>query len=163
MSIREAFLARHPTSARLAERARQAIPGGVTHDIRHLRPFAPYIDRASGARKWDVDGNEYIDYWMGHGALFLGHCHPAVVEAVQAQVARGTHFGASHELEIRWAELVNRLVPCAARSTCGKNGAVACVVAGECSVLPPDECAALGGSGGSGSCCTASPDGAFID
>ena len=113
MTIRETFLAKHPTSARLAERARQAIPGGVTHDIRDLQPFAPYIDRAAGTRKWDVDGNEYIDYWMGHGALFLGHCHPTVVKAVQAQMERGTHFGGSHELEIRWAELVNRLVPCA--------------------------------------------------
>jgi glutamate-1-semialdehyde 2,1-aminomutase len=113
MTIRETYLAKHPTSARLAERARQAIPGGVTHDIRHLQPFAPYIDRAAASRKWDVDGNEYIDYWMGHGALFLGHCHPAVVKAVQAQMERGTHLGASHELEIRWAELVNRLVPCA--------------------------------------------------
>ncbi|MGH7307378.1 MAG: aspartate aminotransferase family protein [Candidatus Rokuibacteriota bacterium] len=113
MTIREAYLAKHPTSARLAERARLAIPGGVTHDIRHLQPFAPYIERAAGPRKWDVDGHEYIDYWMGHGALFLGHCHPTVVRAVQAQMERGTHLGASHELEIRWAELVNRLVPCA--------------------------------------------------
>jgi glutamate-1-semialdehyde 2,1-aminomutase len=113
VTIHETFLAKHPTSARLAERAGRAIPGGVTHDIRHLRPFAVYIDRAGGTRKWDVDGNEYIDYWMGHGALFLGHGHPAVVEAVQAQMARGTHLGASHELEIRWAELVNQLVPCA--------------------------------------------------
>jgi len=48
---------------------------------------------------------------MGHGALFLGHCHPAVVKAIQGQVARGTHFGASHELEIRWAELVQQLIP----------------------------------------------------
>ena len=55
------------------------------------------------------------------------------------------------------------LVPCAARSSCGKDGAVACIVGDECSVLPADECATLGGSGGSGSCCTASPDGAFVD
>ena len=55
------------------------------------------------------------------------------------------------------------LVPCAARSTCGKDGAVACIVGDECSVLPANECATLGGSGGSGSCCTASPDGAFVD
>ncbi len=113
MSIHETYRARHPRSAALAERARKAIPGGVTHDIRHLVPFAVYVDRARGSRKWDVDGNEYIDYWMGHGALFLGHCHPAVVAAVQAQMERGTHLGASHELEVRWAELVNRLVPCA--------------------------------------------------
>jgi glutamate-1-semialdehyde 2,1-aminomutase len=113
MTIQEEFRARHPRSAALAERARAAIPGGITHDIRYLLPFPVYIERASGTRKWDVDGHEYVDYWMGHGALFLGHCHPAVVKAVQAQVATGTHLGASHELEVRWAELVNRLVPCA--------------------------------------------------
>ena len=113
MTIQEEYRARHPRSAALAERARAAIPGGITHDIRHLAPFPTYIDRASGTRKWDVDGHEYVDYWMGHGALFLGHCHPAVVKAVQEQVARGTHLGASHEREIRWAELVNALVPCA--------------------------------------------------
>src|SRR5947209_7644778 len=113
MTIQEEYRAKHPRSAALAERARAAIPGGITHDIRHLAPFPTYIDRASGTRKWDVDGHEYVDYWMGHGALFLGHCHPAVVTAVQEQVARGTHVGASHELEVRWAELVNRLVPCA--------------------------------------------------
>ena len=113
MTIQQEFRARHPKSAALAERARAAIPGGITHDIRHLLPFPVYVERAQGTRKWDVDGHEYVDYWMGHGALFLGHCHPAVVKAVQAQVARGTHLGASHELEVRWAELVNRLVPCA--------------------------------------------------
>jgi glutamate-1-semialdehyde 2,1-aminomutase len=113
MTIHEEYRGKHPRSAALAERARAAIPGGITHDIRHLVPFPTYIERASGARKWDVDGHEYVDYWMGHGALFLGHCHPAVVRAVQEQVARGTHLGASHELEVRWAELVNGLVPCA--------------------------------------------------
>ncbi|MBI4628367.1 MAG: aminotransferase class III-fold pyridoxal phosphate-dependent enzyme, partial [Candidatus Rokubacteria bacterium] len=113
MTIHEEYRATHPKSAALWERARAAIPGGITHDIRHLQPFPAYIERASGTRKWDVDGREYIDYWMGHGALFLGHCHPAVVQAVQAEVARGTHLGACHELEVRWAELVNRLIPCA--------------------------------------------------
>jgi glutamate-1-semialdehyde 2,1-aminomutase len=113
MTIHDAYRAKHPKSAALAERARKVIPGGITHDIRHLTPFPVYVDRAGGTRKWDVDGNEYIDYWMGHGALFLGHCHPAVVKAVQTQMARGTHLGASHELEVRWAELVNQLVPCA--------------------------------------------------
>jgi glutamate-1-semialdehyde 2,1-aminomutase len=57
--------------------------------------------------------NAYVDYFGGHGALLLGHGHPAVVEAIQAQVPLGTHWGSSHELEVRWAELINRLVPCA--------------------------------------------------
>jgi glutamate-1-semialdehyde 2,1-aminomutase len=113
MTIHEEYRAKHPKAAALAERAQRAIPGGVTHDIRHQRPFPIYVERARGSRKWDVDGHEYVDYWMGHGALFLGHCHPAVVDAVREQVGRGTHLGASHELEIRWAELVNRLIPCA--------------------------------------------------
>src|SRR5687767_1383446 len=113
MTIHETYRARHPKAAALYDRARRAIPGGITHDIRHLTPFPIYIESAAGTRKRDVDGHEYVDYWMGHGALFLGHCHPAVVAAVQAQMARGTHLGASHELEVRWAELVNRLVPSA--------------------------------------------------
>jgi glutamate-1-semialdehyde 2,1-aminomutase len=103
----------HPKSATLFERARAVIPGGVTHDGRHMVPYPVYVERALGSKKWDVDGHEYVDYWMGHGALFLGHCHPAVVKAIQSQAALGTHLGACHELEVRWAELVCRLVPSA--------------------------------------------------
>ncbi len=113
MTIHERYRTQHPAAAALYERARQVIPGGITHDIRHLAPFPIYVDRALAATKWDVDGHEYLDYWMGHGALFLGHCHPAVVKAIQDQAARGTHLGASHELEVRWAELVQQLVPSA--------------------------------------------------
>jgi glutamate-1-semialdehyde 2,1-aminomutase len=89
------------------------IPGGITHDSRYLTPFPLYVSRAAGPRKWDVDGHEYVDYWMGHGALFLGHAHPALVEAVREQVSRGTHYGACHELEVEWAERITRLVPSA--------------------------------------------------
>jgi len=113
VTIPERYRQLHPKAAALFERAQQVIPGGITHDIRYLRPFPIYVERAAGPRKWDVDGHEYVDYWMGHGALFLGHCHPAVVKAIQEQAARGTHLGASHELEVRWAELVRQLVPSA--------------------------------------------------
>ena len=112
-SILETFEALHGGSKSLADRARRVFPSGVTHDIRAFAPWPVYVERAAGARKWDVDGNAYIDYWMGHGALVLGHAHPAVVEAVSRQVALGTHLGASSELEVRWAEQVQRLVPCA--------------------------------------------------
>ena len=113
MSVQDDYRVTHPKSLALAERARKAIPGGITHDIRHLVPFPIYVERAAGSHKWDVDGHEYVDYWMGHGSLFLGHCHPAAVKAVQEQMARGTHLGACHAAEVRWAELVNQLVPCA--------------------------------------------------
>jgi glutamate-1-semialdehyde 2,1-aminomutase len=91
------------------------LPGGVTHDNRYFAAGPIYIDHAQGSRKWDVDGHEYIDYWMGHGALLLGHSPPAVVEAVLRQMPRGTHYGGSSELEIQWAELIHGLVPSAER------------------------------------------------
>lgn len=107
------FEALHPTSAQLARRAGRVFPDGVTHDLRRLTPFSLYVSRASGSRKWDVDGNELVDYVMGHGALLLGHNHPDVTAAVAEQLLRGSHYGASHELELRWGELVQRLVPSA--------------------------------------------------
>ena len=102
-----------PTSGALYERARQLFPDGVTHDTRRMHPFPIFVDRADGAYKWDTDGRSYIDYWMGHGALLFGHNPPHVRDAVIEQVARGTHYGASHPLEVDWGEWVCRLVPCA--------------------------------------------------
>ena len=113
MSIEDRYIAAHPGSGRLYARAQRVLPSGVTHDSRFLRPFPIYADRADGARKWDVDGHEYIDYVMGHGALLLGHNFPVVTEAAAAQLVRGTHYGASQEKEIEWAEEVVRLVPSA--------------------------------------------------
>jgi glutamate-1-semialdehyde 2,1-aminomutase len=112
-SVIDTYRALHPRSAALYERAARVIPGGITHDGRRLSPFPVYVERAVGSRKWDVDGHEYVDYWMGHGALFLGHSHPAVVRAMQEQVGKGIHLGACHELEVRWAEQISRLVPSA--------------------------------------------------
>jgi glutamate-1-semialdehyde 2,1-aminomutase len=113
MTIEQDYVQAHPGSASLYERARNVVPSGVTHDSRYLRPFPIYVSRAAGSRKWDVDGHEYVDYVMGHGALLLGHNHPVVTEAAAAQVQLGTHYGASHEAEIAWAEEVIRLVPSA--------------------------------------------------
>ncbi len=104
-----------PGSAALFERARETFPSGLTHDSRVLEPYPLFVERANGPRKWCVDGHEYVDYFGGHGALLLGHCAPRVVEAVQRQAAIGTHFGASHELELRWGELVKAMVPGAER------------------------------------------------
>ena len=109
----DTYAERTPGSARLHERALRNFPSGVTHVGRYLRPHPLFVSRAAGPRKWDVDGNEYVDYFGGHGALLLGHCHPAVTEAVIAQVRRGVHYGASHELEVEWAELIRELIPSA--------------------------------------------------
>src|SRR6202521_1667304 len=112
-TIDEAFRKRFARSGELYERSRQAIAGGITHDSRNFAPFPIYVDRAAGSRKWDVDGNELIDHWMGHGSLLLGHSHPQVTAAVAEQIHKGTHYGACHELEVAWAEQIVRLIPSA--------------------------------------------------
>ena len=109
------YKARTGKSAALFERAHKVLPSGITHDARYLDPYSIHVSRAAGPRKWDVDGNEYVDYFGGHGAMLLGHSHPAVVEAVKRQIELGTHYGSSHEMEVRWAELVCELTPCAER------------------------------------------------
>jgi len=100
-------------SSPLYARARELFPDGITHVSRFMRPFPIYVRRAKGSTKWDVDGHELIDYWMGHGALLLGHLHPRVEEAIKEQASCGTHYGACHELELRWAELIVQLLPSA--------------------------------------------------
>jgi glutamate-1-semialdehyde 2,1-aminomutase len=107
------YRARTGGSAVLYERAAKVLPSGITHDARYLDPYSIHVSRAVGPRKWDVDGNEYVDYFGGHGAMLLGHSHPAVIEAVKRQIELGTHYGSSHELEVRWAELVCELIPSA--------------------------------------------------
>jgi len=107
------YRAKTPTSEKLFKRAAQKLPSGITHDGRHLDPYPLYATSGKGSRKWCADGHEYVDYFGGHGAMILGHSRPEVVEAVQKQVALGTHLGASHDLEVRWAELVCKLIPCA--------------------------------------------------
>jgi glutamate-1-semialdehyde 2,1-aminomutase len=110
-TITKTYTRLHPRSAQLADEARARFPSGVTHDGRFAAPFPLFVARSAGARKWDADENELIDYVTGHGALLLGHGHPDVVAAVQEQMARGTHLGGEHELALRWAALVQDLFP----------------------------------------------------
>jgi len=124
-----AYRAATPGSAAASEKASRLFPSGVTHDTRYIEPYGLYITRAKGPRKWDVDGNCYVDYFGGHGALLLGHSHPKVVEAVKQQIERGTHFGASHETEILWAEWVKRLIPSAERVRFTSSGTEATMMA----------------------------------
>jgi len=124
-----AYRERNAASQALAARARQVLPSGIVHDSRHLDPFPIYVNRAGGSRKWDVDGNEYVDYYGGHGALLLGHNDPRVTQAAHRQLDLGSHYAACHELELRWAELVQQLVPCAERVRFTSSGTEANLMA----------------------------------
>jgi glutamate-1-semialdehyde 2,1-aminomutase len=129
ITLAAAYEAATPGSAALAAKARTLLPSGIAHDSRHFDPYPIYVDRALGANKWDVDGNRYVDYFGGHGALLLGHNNPRVMEAVHAQLDRGTHFGACHALEVRWAELICRMVPSAERVRFTSSGTEATLMA----------------------------------
>ncbi len=128
-TIIAAYRERTPRSAELAKEAQALLPSGISHDGRFTDPYGIYVERAAGPRKWDVDGNEYVDYYGGHGALLLGHNHPRVLAAMQAALAQGTHFGANHPNEVRWAELVTRLVPSAERVRFTSSGTEATLMA----------------------------------
>ncbi len=101
------------TSQEWYSRSTAVLPAGVTYSSRHMSPYPVYIKRASGSRVYDLDGNEYLDFWIGHGALVLGHAYPPVVEAAQQQVALGAHFGYCHEWEVLLAERIVDMVPSA--------------------------------------------------
>ncbi|MBM4067536.1 MAG: aspartate aminotransferase family protein [Planctomycetes bacterium] len=128
-TIRQRFEAEFPNARKIFAQAQEVFPQGVTHDLRYLEPFPIYIDRAEGAYKWDVDGHRFIDFWSGHGSILLGHSHPEVVGAVQKQVARGTHLGACHELEIEWGRWVQKLMPSAEKVRFVSSGTEATLMA----------------------------------
>jgi glutamate-1-semialdehyde 2,1-aminomutase len=98
------FLARQPRSRELHTRALRALAGGVTSNWQITRPQPVFIERGGGSKIYDVDGNEYVDLHGGYGAGLAGHAHPAIVEAVQRQVTRGTHFAQPSEDAIAVAE-----------------------------------------------------------
>ncbi|MGB8168208.1 MAG: aminotransferase class III-fold pyridoxal phosphate-dependent enzyme [Chthoniobacteraceae bacterium] len=107
---------RFSKSRLLHERATHSIAGGVNSGIRKMeQPVPLYFERGAGSRLWDVDGNEYIDFAIGQGALLFGHAPAGLAEAIAAQARLGTHWAAQSELEIEVAERVQALVPGAER------------------------------------------------
>jgi glutamate-1-semialdehyde 2,1-aminomutase len=101
----------------------QVMAGGVGSADRALvAPHPIFIDRGAGSRMWDVDGNEYIDYLLGYGPLVLGHAHPNLVQAVDAQMRRGSMYGAAHPLELAAAERLTSLMPSMEQVRFGQSG-----------------------------------------
>lgn len=96
------------------KRAQKSIPGGVSSPVRACKSVGcdpVFIERANGSKVYDVDGNEYIDFVCSWGPMILGHNHPAIVEAIQTALTKGTSFGAPTPLEVELAELVIEAMP----------------------------------------------------
>jgi glutamate-1-semialdehyde 2,1-aminomutase len=101
-------------SARMYSRARVVTPGGVHGEGRTFKPHPIYMKRAQGARIWDVDDNEYIDYHCGFGAVLLGHNDPAVRQAVQEVISdHGIMLATANPLELQLSEKIVEIVPSA--------------------------------------------------
>jgi glutamate-1-semialdehyde 2,1-aminomutase len=112
-ALSEEYVRRTPGSRKLYARAKRVFAGGVNHNARFFAPHPLFARRAKGANIWDEDGNKYVDYWMGHMALILGHSPPVVVEALEDQIREGTHFGLGSGLAVELGEEVRKDVPCA--------------------------------------------------
>jgi glutamate-1-semialdehyde 2,1-aminomutase len=103
-----------PKSEEIFRRATDVLVGGVNSPVRAFRAVGGepiIVDRASGARLWDADDNEYIDYVCSWGALILGHAHPKIVQAIDEQARRGTSYGMPTELEVELATRIREALP----------------------------------------------------
>lgn len=112
-------------SKQLLDRAERHMPGGVNSPVRAYRAVGghpPFIARASGARLWDADENEYLDYVGSWGPAILGHAHPDVIAAVKSAAERGLSFGAPTELEVRFAEAIVERYPSIEMLRCVSSG-----------------------------------------
>src|SRR5438034_9992400 len=119
-------------SEELFAEALKYIPGGVNSPVRAFRavggePF--FVNKAKGARVWDVDGDEYVDYVCTWGPAILGHAHPRIIKAVQQAAEHGTSFGIPNPFEVTMAKLVCSAVPSVQKVRLCNSGTEACMSA----------------------------------
>jgi glutamate-1-semialdehyde 2,1-aminomutase len=93
-----------PGSRRTFERAVRSLPMGVASSFQANDPYPLYLARGQGSRVWDVDGREYVDFHNGFGTMIVGHAHPKVAEAIERAARTGTHFAATTETGVAFAE-----------------------------------------------------------
>jgi glutamate-1-semialdehyde 2,1-aminomutase len=119
-------------SEKLFAEALKYIPGGVNSPVRAFRavggqPF--FVNKAQGARIWDVDGNELIDYVGTWGPAILGHAHPKIIAAIKAAADNGTSFGTPNPFEVKMAKLICEFIPGIQKVRMTNSGTEACMSA----------------------------------
>jgi glutamate-1-semialdehyde 2,1-aminomutase len=102
----ELYRARNPKSLAQHRQACGAMPGGNTRSAIHVDPFPLTMARGEGARLWDIDGHEYVDFLSEFTAGIYGHSHPRIREAIDAALDGGLNFGAHNALEARFAAAI---------------------------------------------------------
>ena len=123
------MISRARSEALFAE-ALKYIPGGVNSPVRAFRAVGGqplFVNKAKGARVWDVDGNEYIDYLLTWGPAILGHAHPKIIAAIRAAAGNGTSFGIPNPYEVTMARLICERVPRVEKVRMTNSGTEACM------------------------------------
>ena len=107
----ERYKARTPRSSELQKEAEGHLPGGSSRGTAFFAPYPHFIDHAEGKYMYDVDGNQILDYMINATSLILGHAHPDIVQALQAQAEKGTAYSGPTEVQIRLAKIITDRVP----------------------------------------------------
>ena len=110
-SLRDLYKKKTHNSRKLYDDSVKIFPGGISHNIRFFRPYPFFVNKARDKHLFDVDGNKYVDYWMGHWALILGHSHNVVVKKLDTQIRQGTLYGTANDISIKLGEIIKKSIP----------------------------------------------------
>jgi len=128
-AYREEIKAKSPKSLAIWQKNRTVIPAGVGSLFRLADPFPMVVKRARGARIWDADDNEYLDYMLGFSVMILGNAPDEVEAAIREALPNGTHYGQCHEHEYAFAKLFCDMVPGVEKVTFCNSGTEATMYA----------------------------------
>src|SRR5437879_1834178 len=109
--VEDVYFRRTPKSRAMHEEARATLPNGDTRAGSTFPPYPTYVDRGAGSYLHDIDGNVLLDFTNNNTSLIHGHAHPAIVEAIQQQAARGTAWAAPNAQQVRLARILCERVP----------------------------------------------------
>lgn len=110
-SLRDLYKKKTHNSRKFYNDSVKIFPGGISHNIRFFRPYPFFVNKATNKHLIDVDGNRYVDYWMGHWALILGHSPNVVVKKLDRQIRQGTLYGTANDISVKLGETIKKSIP----------------------------------------------------
>ena len=110
-SLRDLYKKKTHNSRKFYNDSVKIFPGGISHNIRFFRPYPFFVNKATNKNLIDVDGNRYVDYWMGHWALILGHSPNVVVKKLDRQIRQGTLYGTANDISVKLGETIKKSIP----------------------------------------------------
>lgn len=110
-SLKDLYKKKTHNSKKIYDYSVKIFPGGISHNIRFFRPYPFFVSKARDKHLFDVDGNKYVDYWMGHWALILGHSPNVVVKNLDRQIRQGTLYGTANDISIKLGDIIKKSIP----------------------------------------------------